>query len=419
MHPDIAALAAYLDGVGAQDERAALRAHILTCPACAARLERLRADARLISDALAAPRQFPDVRGNVRARLRRRSPMAWLGPGVAAAGALAALLLFAVLLGGGTAGRAPDRLFVTDRHGGRVVALDAHDGARLAAAAVGEAPTSICYDAARDRLYVMLRDSIAAVDPRTLQAVDRWIAPQPLSAQPGMALDARRARLYVAQPGGIVVLALDRPGLSLVDTIALSAAPSGLAVAPNGKTLYALAPDQGRLWTIAVDGDTIQPDSLALAEPGSSSLGYLALSRDGASIYVLLTGAADGRPTLWRVEPPGRVAATARLAERPLPWDVETLDTGQVAIPRGDGATGGVELVDGRTLATVARLDPQRDQHHVAAGPSGAAFGLNFTSEDVTRFDTRQRAIVWRTPASADWQPWDAVYVPGGWRWPF
>ena len=419
MHPDATALAAYLDGLGSDDERAGLRAHILTCAACAARLERLRADARLISDTLAAARPSPDVRAAVRARRRRSSPAAWLGRGIGVAGALAALLLFAILLGaGGTAGRMPDRLFVTDRRGGQVVALDARGGTRLAAAQVGNEPTSIRYDAARDRLYVMLRDAVVGVDPRTLQVLDRWTAPQPLGGRQGLALDAQHGRLYVAQPGGLAVLALGTPGLALVDTIALGAAPAGLATAPDGKTLYALVPEQARLWTIALGGNTPRSSSLALAEPDARSLGWLAMSRDGAAIYVLLAG-AGGRPTIWRVDTAGRVVAATRLAELPPPWDLEVLDTGQLAIPRGDGATGGVELVDGGTLATSARLDPQRDQHHLAVGPGGAAFGLNFTSDSVTRFDTRQHTIVWRTPERADWQPWDAVYVSGGWRWPF
>ncbi|HEX9374457.1 MAG TPA: zf-HC2 domain-containing protein, partial [Roseiflexaceae bacterium] len=117
MHPDNLLLAAYLDGAIDPDERAELRAHMLTCPACTARLERLRDDARRIDAALGAG-AVQDVRAAVRARLRRPAPGAWLARGAAATGAIAALLLFAMLIGssrGGTAGRTPDRLFVTDK----------------------------------------------------------------------------------------------------------------------------------------------------------------------------------------------------------------------------------------------------------------------------------------------------------------
>jgi len=422
MHPDALTLAAYLDGALPDEQRAAVRAHVLTCAACTGRLERLRADARRISTTLTSAGPTPDVRAAVRARLRRPPPAAWLGQGLALAGALAALLLLAIMLGarpGATLAHTPDRLFVTDRLGGRIVALDARNGMRLQVADLGPAPTSIRYDPIGDRLYVMLRDAIVAVDPHTLRALDRWIAPRVLDTQKGMALDARGARLYVALPEGIAVLALDAPELRLVETIGVDGAPSALAVAPDGRTVYALVPEQARLWTIVPDGAARRATSVELTAPSSRTMGWIALDRDGASVYVLLTGSPDGRPLLWRLGRDGRVPEPVRLEELPLPWDMEMLDTGQLAIPRGDGVKGGVELVDGQTLTTTARLDPQRDEHHITVGPDGAAFALNFTGAFVTRFDARAGAIAWRTDGSADWQPWDAAYVPGGWRWPF
>src|SRR5690349_5634432 len=107
MHPDNLQLAAYLDGALSDAERAELRAHILTCAACAARLDLRGADGRRITMALAGS-TAPDVRAAVRARRRRGAARIWLGSALALAGALAALLLFAVLAGmraGGTAGR--------------------------------------------------------------------------------------------------------------------------------------------------------------------------------------------------------------------------------------------------------------------------------------------------------------------------
>src|SRR5437762_6745483 len=98
MHLDTYQLAAYLDGALDAATRAATRAHILTCPACAARLDRLRDDARRITS-VSASSPTPDVRAAVRVRLRRASPFTWLARGGAFAGALAALLLFAVLIG--------------------------------------------------------------------------------------------------------------------------------------------------------------------------------------------------------------------------------------------------------------------------------------------------------------------------------
>jgi anti-sigma factor RsiW len=99
MHPDDLRLAAYIDGALDEDQRAALRAHVLTCPSCAARLERLHADARQITTVLTTTTPAPDVRAAVRARRRRGAAGTWIARGGAFATALASLLLFAVLIG--------------------------------------------------------------------------------------------------------------------------------------------------------------------------------------------------------------------------------------------------------------------------------------------------------------------------------
>ena len=63
MHPDTLQLAAYLEGALGDAERADLRAHVLTCASCAARLEQLRADSRRITLALSSG-AVPDVRAS-------------------------------------------------------------------------------------------------------------------------------------------------------------------------------------------------------------------------------------------------------------------------------------------------------------------------------------------------------------------
>jgi len=419
MHPDIHQLAAYLDGALGDAERADLRAHVLTCATCAARLERLRDDGRRITVALSSG-AAPDVRAAVRAR-RRSAARAWPVRGLALAGALAALLLFAVLAGaraGGTAGRSPDQLVIIDKSNTQLVALDAATGARLAALKLAEVPTNIKYDEIRDRLYVLLAQSLIAVDPRTLQPAGRWDAPQPLAAGAAMAIDSGGGRLYLAQPGAVAALALDLPEIAVVRTYDLGSTPGALALSPDGATLYALNAEQARLWTIDVAGGSARSQALAPSNPRS---GYLSVSHDGRSVYVLLTGvgARGDRPALWRIDRTGQAETPTLLAQTPLPWDMELLDTGQLAIPRGDGRAGGVELIAADTLSTTVRLEPAYDQHHVVAGPNGTLYGLNYTHATITRFDANTRAVAWRTPEDRGLVPWDGVYVYGGWRWPF
>ncbi|HEX9369833.1 MAG TPA: hypothetical protein VF897_02455, partial [Roseiflexaceae bacterium] len=282
---------------------------------------------------------------------------------------------------------------------------------------VGEAPSSITYDGTRDRLYVMLKQAIVAVDPSTLRTIDRWEAPQPFDPNGAMALDARGGRLYVPQPQGVTALALDKPQLMATNTYMLGAAPGGLALSPDGAALFALDPQQARLWTIDISGGSATSQVLA---PARTRNGWLATSQDGQSVYVLLTGAAAGdRPALWRVDRRGQAGAPAALAQAPPPWDMELTRAGQLAIARGDGTRGGIELLDPTTLTTTARLDPDYDQHHAVVGPDGALFGLNFTHRTATRFDAGAHTVVWRTPEDSGWQPWDGVLVPGGWRWPW
>jgi DNA-binding beta-propeller fold protein YncE len=341
--------------------------------------------------------------------------------GLALAGALAALLLFAVLAGargGGTAGRSPDRLVIIDKSNSQLVTLAAADGARLATLKLAEVPIGIKYDEIRDRLYVLLAQSVIIVDPRTLQPAGRWDAPQPFAAGAGMALDSRGGRLYIAQPGGALALALDLPEIAVARTYDLGQMPGALALSPDRVTLYALNAAQARLWTIDVADGSARSQALAPSNPRS---GYLSVSHDGRSIYVLLTGvgARADRPALWRIDRTGQAETPTLLAQTPPPWDMELLDTGQLAIPRGDGRIGGVELIAADTLSTTVRLEPAYDQHHVVAGPNGTLSGLNDTHATITRFDANTRAVVWRTPEDRGLVPWDGVYVHGGWRWPW
>jgi DNA-binding beta-propeller fold protein YncE len=411
-------LAAYLDGALDPQSQAELRAHVLTCATCAARLERLRADARRITTTLSSGGATPDVRAAVRARLRRRTPGAWLARGAMFAGALAALLLFAVLIAvrsGATLGRIPDQLFVTDRRGGQVVMLNASDGARLTSAPVGGAPTNIVYDEWRDRLYVMADQSIVALDAQTLAQIARWDSPERLNTGSGMALDAEHGRLYIAQMNGVVALAIDRGTIAPEHSYPVGAAPGPLGVTPDGRTLVVLDVNQSTLRTIDIASGS--EEATPLAGP-QSAFGGLAIGADGGSRYVMLRGSAPATaPDLWRVDAGGQVSGPVTLGMSPPAWDLVPLDAGRLAIARGDGVRGGVEIVSAESLGTLSRLEPSYDEHHLAVGPGGALFGMNYTRRTVTRFDADRQVVVWRTPENSTWEPWEAVFVRGGWRW--
>ncbi len=419
MHPDHRQLAAYLDGALDPATHAELRAHILTCATCTARLDRLRDDARRIAAVLASGGATPDVRAAVRARLRRPALGAWLAHGVALAGAVVALLLFALLIAvrsGATVGRIPDRLFVVDRQTKQLIELDADNGARLRSVTVGDQPRGIIYNPLLDRLYIMLSQSIVAVDARTLGEINRWDDPYPFRLSASMALDEQRGWLYAAQSGGVI--ALDMATLTQIPDFHGGVAPGPLALAPDGKALFTIDQVDDTVWKIELPsgvGSAYPPERADIGRTG-----WLALSSDGRAIYVLHSSAT---PTLRRIDvSSGHTSVAESLAPGPSPWDLLRLDDHHLAIPRGDGQKGGITIVETDSFKVVDVIDPARDQHHLVAGPGGSIFSLNFSHDTVTRYDPLgQQQSIWEISLGLPLkgQPWDGVFVPGGWRWPW
>lgn len=421
MHPDNRQLARYLDGALDDQERLALRAHMLTCPDCAARIERLRADSRRII-AAAGRHPPPDVRAAVRARIARPSPAAWLERTVALAGALVFVLFFSALIGarnGAPLGYTADRLFVVDRSAGVLITLNAADGAIQGSIPIGEDPRRIRYDRSRDRLYVLHGRAIVAIAAPTLEIAGRWEAPQPFGETAGMALDAQRGKLYV--PLGDALITLDSETLAQVASLDLGRPIGPLALTADGRTLFALDEQLATLWTIDLQRNSATNRSL---DQPADRRGWLALSSDDQYIYVLLTNSSitnaanEPLPALWRAPANGApMVARAPRERNPPPRDMLLLDDDRLAIARGDTIRGGIEMIATANLSDTARLNPHNDEHHLAAGPRGALFALNFSRGVVTRYNTDTQTIAWQTPI-ANGRPWDAVFVAGGWRWP-
>jgi hypothetical protein len=335
-------------------------------------------------------------------------------------------LLFALLIGvraGSTSfGHTPDRLFVVDRNNGRLLALDAGDGAALSSTPIGDTPTRVRYDAIGDRLYVVVRQAVLSVDPWTLAVVARWEAPQPFDLTSGMALDVQRGRLYIAQPQTASIVVLNTSTFIPSGSFGVGRAPGALAITPDGRTLFALDGD-GALWTIdALDG-TKSAQSLSGGERWP--LAWLALSADSQTLYILHAdgGPQTWTPRIWSVDiPSGRIDPPAALPPGQAPWDLLRLDDGRLAIPRGDGRTGGITLVAPEGARAIGAINPDSDEHHAVAGPGGSLFTLNFSHGTVKRYDlARTPEETWQTVVQGERQamPYDGAFVPGGWRWPW
>jgi hypothetical protein len=413
MHPDDQRLAAYLDLPADSAERRELRAHILGCAHCTARVARLRDDSARITATFAGP--APDLRAAVAARLAPARRWERLASGGWFAGALACVILFAALIGvqSGTIGYTPDRLFVADRAGRRVVELDAASGRTLREQALGSQPSQVAYDERRKQLYVLTERGVVALDAMTLAEVRAWALPAN-TTRGVMALDAKQERLYVAGDTGVSVLALaeEQP---LTSTIELGARAGALALVPGGDALFALAADSTRLWRIDTTGGAVSERPLsATARQGTA---VLAASRDRTALFILLGTAMGGAaPQIWRLDlASDTIVAQHTLPLQPPPWDIALLGEQRLVVAQSDGTNGAVTLLDATTLQPSGTLEPGADAHRLVVGRRGELYGLNWLHGTVTRYDTREQAPLWRAGPDA-WQPWDAVLVPGGWR---
>src|SRR5262249_37388187 len=154
-----------------------------------------------------------------------------------------------------------------------------------------------------------------ALDAQTLAQTARWDSAQPLNPSSGMALDAEGGRLYIAQMGGVVALAIDTSTIAPERSYAVGSAPGPLGLTPDGRTLVILDLNQAvlRAMDLARGGE----ESLSLAGPGGG-LGGLAIGADGGSRYVMLRGLAPvTAPSLWRVGAGGQVSGPATLGTSP------------------------------------------------------------------------------------------------------
>lgn len=127
---------------------------------------------------------------------------------------------------------------------GTVSVIDIASGASRGMIAVGRHPTALALAADGARLYVTNTndDTVSIIDPRTLRVIET-ITLQPFAARvdgiapTGIALDAARARLYIACGGINAVLVYDLAARRTVGLIPTGWYPISVALDPAGKSL--------------------------------------------------------------------------------------------------------------------------------------------------------------------------------------
>ncbi|WP_405742874.1 YncE family protein [Streptomyces sp. NBC_01525] len=254
------------------------------------------------------------------------------------------------------AGREGDVLAVVSLTGPTVSFHDAATDRHLGTTELAAEPHELCFDPVQRLLWCSTpyfsgnyhtntgrRSDLTILDADTRRVVE-IVDLAPEHGPHGLALDAARGRLYVSvegsadRPGGVVVIdtATRRP-LGRIDTDA--PVPHWFALSPDGTTGYATNKEAPFVSVVDLGAGTL---TAKIEVPGSEGL---ALSPDGARLYVAAPHAGLGAPGEQRPEPGIRVIDTRTLRV------AGTLPTQDVVLPVHT-------TVDGTLLVGETRREP-------------------------------------------------------------
>jgi YVTN family beta-propeller protein len=223
------------------------------------------------------------------------------------------------------------------------------------------------------------------------------VGPMPLSMT--LTPDGSRVLLLLSGWREQGVQVVDRATGEVVQTVNQPAAFMGLAIAPDGRTVYASGGNQDVVYRYSLTaGRLALQDSLVLAvkRPGASGRRYPAgvgVSPDGRTLYVA-ENLADSVAVLDAAT--GRV--TARLATERYPYAVVVAPDGTVYVSAWGGSTVSVFSPDGAGgLTPAARIAVGRHPSALLLNPSGTRlFVASGSTDQVAVVDTRTRAVVAR-----------------------
>jgi uncharacterized repeat protein (TIGR01451 family) len=193
----------------------------------------------------------------------------------------------------------PDRVYIADPAGARLLAIDRAAWYTIAERALSAAPHALAYDPLRQRLYVGLmgRGAIVALDAATLQPLGDELALGGLGLPQHLALDADAGRLAVAHS-----LSPKYGGISLIDTETMTLLRTrwgDLQEPLSGAAHAAFGPSPGEL-TLRVGGRALLLDADTLQtrrELAVDGAGPLAVDRLSRTVYLAARG---GGALSWR-----------------------------------------------------------------------------------------------------------------------
>ena len=174
------------------------------------------------------------------------------------------------------------RLYAADEDAGKLIVMDIVSGAPVGAVPVGAEPEGVALTPDEKQVWVTSEgnSAVVAIDTATLKV----LATIPVGERPrNVVFSADGSRAYVVGEADRVVRSIDVAGLKVLNSVTLAddtLRPMGMAVSPDGKTLYISAGRGGQV--LALDAETLA--SKGVAATAGRPWG-IALSPDGKLLY--------------------------------------------------------------------------------------------------------------------------------------
>ena len=204
-------------------------------------------------------------------------------------------------------------------------------------------------------------DVVAAIDPATNKVTaDIRVGPAP--RQVVFSRDGSTA--YVTTETGIYEISTATSRVvRVIPEAGATNGPQGIALSPNGATLYVTNPDAGTVVAIDAASGKVVASASGLAEPYS-----VTVTPNGSTLYV-----ADMNSDSVSVLSAATLAASATVSVGRLPMSVTTSPDGsQVWV--GDGYTGDVSVISTATNSVVATLAQGAGTSNLDAAITDIAF---------------------------------------------
>ncbi|MBI3450303.1 MAG: YncE family protein [Acidobacteria bacterium] len=293
-------------------------------------------------------------------------------------------------------------IYVANRGSSDVMAFSRDSSELIATIPVGKAPSGLAARRDGDRIFVASAGThaVQVIDGVTRKVLDTLSLTHG-SAPAHLVLSPDERTLWVAGTGTDTVYAIDAGSLQQIAEIEVGRGPTRLAVSPDGRRVYALCTQAGRLSMIDAT-DPRRPRVIASPSVGSLP-GDLAVDPVRGTVYVVHPGA----PVLHAVEE-GAVESKEIGIESPI--DSVAADGPSRRLLLASSITGRILLMSPFTAAST-KIIPVSDVTRFVIDPEGRNLYALSPNRGVLITVNRIVGSVDRE-VKAGKEPWDLVLIP-------